>query len=108
MSCSELETALREATENVFQNAAPASYTEYIVWAVYGYTQLIGDDAVVMSVPRVQIDVYSQEDGAELEGGFFEDVRGVLDGLALPYAVPEVGYDPDAAAMRMILQLDVI
>lgn len=107
MTCSELEAALKELTPYVYENAAPPDVTEYIVWAVYGYAAIVGDDGVQIRIPRVQIDAYSQGSGAELEGGFFDTLMDALDALPLAYSVEDVGYDHDAAAMRLILQCDV-
>jgi hypothetical protein len=107
MTCSELETALKTATPEVYNLAAPAGLTEYVVWAVYGYTLIGGDDAVQVRIPRVQIDAYTQAEDAGDEGGLFARVMDVLDGLGLVYTVEDTGYDPDALAMRLIIQCDV-
>jgi len=107
MTCTELETALKTVTAEVYNLAAPAGLTEYIVWAVYGYTLVIGDDAVQVRIPRVQVDAYTQAADAADDGGFFDQVMGVLDGLGLVYTVEDTGYDPDAATMRLIIQTDV-
>ena len=107
MTCSDLETSLKTATADVYNLAAPEGLTKYIVWAVYGYNLVYGDDAAVIRIPRVQIDAYCQDADAADDGGFFAQVLDILDGLQLAYSVQDTGYDPDAASMRLIIQCDV-
>lgn len=66
-----------------------------------------GDDEVQVRIPRVQIDAYSQTDGPLDGHSFFGAVMGVLDGLKLPWAMQDYGWDHDAAALRLIIQVDV-
>ena len=107
MTCSDLERALKAAVDPVYHLAAPPGITEYVVWHEYGLDNVRGDDRAQIRVPRVQIDAYTQDD-TPLEGNpLFQAVLDVLDELELCYAVQDVGYDHDAAAMRMIVQCDV-
>ena len=108
MTCSELDAALRELADNVYKDAAPPGVYEYVVWAVSGYRTVLGDDGVQMRIPKVQIDLYSQADTADIEGGFFDTLLEGLDELGLVYSVQDVGFDHDAAAMRCIIQLEAV
>ena len=107
MTCSQLETALKTATADVYHLAAPEGLTEYVVWAEYNLTQIRGDDRAQIQIPRVQIDAYTQDDTPIEANSFFQAVLGVLDAMELCYGVQECGYDPDAASMRLIIQCDV-
>lgn len=107
MTCSDLEKALREAVEPVYHLTADEGQTQYVVWHEYGMNTVRGDDRAQLHVPRVQIDAYTQDD-TPLEGNeYFQAVLGVLDALELCYSVQDVGYDNDAAVMRLIIQCDV-
>ena len=108
MTCSDLDAALRTLTAKVYQDAAPPGETDYIVWSVYGFTLVVGDDGVQIRIPKVQIDAYCQSAGAALTGGLFDLILDELDALPLCYSMQDVGYDHDAAAMRMIVQCEVV
>lgn len=107
MTCTELEAALQQATENVFHYAAPPGYTEHIVWAEYQLNQVWGDDGSQLIIPRVQIDVYSQDSSPLESHALFQTVLGILDDLELCWSLQDTGYDHDAAATRLIIQCDV-
>ena len=107
MTCSDLDAALKAAVSPVYHHAAPAGLTEYVVWSEYAINSVVGDDRTQIIIPRVQIDAYTQDD-TPIEGNtFFQAVLGVLDALELPYAVQDMGYDHDAAVVRLIIQCDV-
>lgn len=107
MTTTDLSNKLKTVTANTFEDAAPPGLTEYIVWAVYGYSIIVGDDSAQVRIPRVQIDAYTQAADPRGTGGFFEQVMTALDELMIVYTVEDTGWDPDAAAMRLILQCDV-
>lgn len=109
MTCSALESALKTVCPDTYRDAAPPGLAEYIVWAVYRYDTVYGDNGASFRVPRVQIDAYTQntEAGADGMNSFFERVFQALDEIGLSYEVHDTGYDPDAAAQRLILQASV-
>ena len=110
MTGSDLSSALSSYCSHTYHLAAPEGLTEYIVWAEYGLKPIRGDDRTQLIIPRVQIDAYCQEDAtldALPTAGFLAGLLAALDGIELAYEVQECGYDPDAAATRLILQCDV-
>ena len=107
MTCSDLETALKAATADVYHHAAPAGLTDYVVWEEYSLRPIIGDDRTQLLIPRVQIDAYTQDDTPIESNTYFQAILGVLDALDLPYAIQDMGYDHEAAAVRLIIQCDV-
>ena len=72
MTTTDLSNKLKTVTANTFEDAAPPGLTEYIVWAVYGYSIIVGDDSAQVRIPRVQIDAYTQAADPRGTGGFFE------------------------------------
>ena len=94
-------------TSKTYHLEAPPGETEYIVWHEYLLICVDGDDASQIRIPRVQIDAYSQTDGPLDSHTFFGALLDALDGLQLPYAMQDYGWDHDAAALRLIIQCDV-
>ena len=60
--------------------------------------------SVPTEVQRVQMDICWQTDGDTL----LADVKAALTAGDTPYSVEDVSYDPDYAAMRAIVQLEVL
>ncbi len=108
MTFCDLETAMRAVCPSVSRDAAPAGERDYIVLSTYGLGGYHGDNRAELRVPRFQIDAYSQDAAATDPDGWFLPVLEALDELGLPYAVQDIGYDPDSASMRCIVQGDLI
>lgn len=108
MTFSGLKQMLEDAGHRCFKDEAPAHEAEYIVMSVYLPRRLAGDDGAPLWWWRCQLDCYSQDGAADLEGGAFESILDILDRSGCPFAVQSNGYDRDAAAMRMIVQCDVV
>ena len=104
MTYSELKTALEAACETVSEWAAPAGAERFIVLSPYGSDGPVADDAVRLEVQRVQLDLCWQQPGDTLLG----DVKRALTAADTPYSVENVSYDDDYAAMRAILELEVL
>ena len=60
MSLSELEALLKSVCPDTYREAAPEGPSRYVVWGQNGTTALYGDDSVVLALPRVWIDIYTQ------------------------------------------------
>lgn len=104
MNVSKLNTILESHLPGkVFELAAPQGVKEYVVWHEYGSNLLVGDDVVQAEVPKIQIDVIWQEDRT-----IFSAVKAALTEAGQPYDLISIGYDDDWAAMRAVLQLEVV
>lgn len=103
MTLQTLSAALAAVCPDTYELAAPKGKLEYVVWAVYLWETVPGDDAAQLRAPKVQLDVVAQSSTAAL----FDSVMSALDTLHLPYDVISFGYDPEYAAVRLILQLVV-
>lgn len=103
MTTAELETALKTLTPNVYELAAPAGKTEYVVWHRYGSATLIGDDGVRLDVARVQLDIIWQS----MSDAFPDQIKEMLSSLSLPWFEADYGYDDEWSGMRCILQVEV-
>lgn len=108
MTYSGLSAALTAAGWTCYKNGAPKGKTEYIVLAPYSVGRLRGDDGDALRWTRCQLDCYSQEADADLETGKFVSILDTLVNLDLPYSVQDLSYDDDAAALRLILQCDIV
>ena len=97
MTYSELKTALEAACDAVYEWEAPAGAKRFVVLSPYGTVGVIADNAV-------QLDICWQTDGDTL----LADVKAALTAGDTPYSVEDVSYDPDYAAMRAIVQLEVL
>lgn len=107
MKFTDLENGLEAAGLRVFKDAAPSGETDYIVATIYALPGRQGDDSAALRWRRCQLDCYSQSANADEEGGVFEFILNTLDDLGIPFGVRDVGMDPDAAALRMIIQCDL-
>lgn len=104
MTYSELKTALEAACDAVYEWEALAGAKRFVVLSPYGTVGVIADNAVQLEVQRVQMDICWQTDGDTL----LADVKAALTAGDTPYSVEDVSYDPDYAAMRAIVQLEVL
>ena len=103
MTLQEFDAALKSACPETYEIAAPKGKTRYVVWHKYGTQPAFGDDHNVLGLPKVQIDIVTQQAGDLL----VEDICAALWLACLPYSVESEGYDPDYNAFRTILQLVV-
>lgn len=104
MTLPEFDDLLKEVCPETYELAAPKGTTRYVVWQRYGRNLAHGDDRNVLRLPKVQIDIVTQDKDDSLA----EDICDVLDREYLPYSVESEGYDPEYNAFRTILQLVVI
>lgn len=104
MTWSSLKPSL-EALCDLWELAAPPGATRGIVWHKYALASLYGDDRAVLRLTRIQLDVLYQDPEDPLP----EDVLALLDVTDVTItAEPDISYDPDYAAMRCILQIEVL
>lgn len=104
MTLQEFEAELKEVCKDTYEIAAPKGLHRFVVWHRYGRHSIRGDDRNQVDIPKVQIDIITNVPGDFLA----EDVCAALWVMGLPYEVVSEGYDDDYAAMRTILQLEVI
>lgn len=104
MTYANLRTLLKALTPEVYRWAAPAGKTRYIVCRKYGYSLLRGDDSAVGRFPRVQLDVFWQDEEDEL----FDSVLDLLDANSLGYDLQDTVWDDDLALFRGILTLELM
>ena len=104
MTYSELKAALEAICDAVYEWEAPTNAKRFVVLSPYGSIGVVADNAVQLEVQRVQLDICWQADGDTL----LADVKASLTTADTPYSVEDVSYDPDYAAMRAIVQLEVL
>ena len=97
--------ALEEAGVPVYQTVGPADTLRLVVVTPYAAASFYGDDANLLDVPKVQIDVYTPD----LTDTLPDTVMGLLQSWHLPYTVEDLqGYEPETNRLRTILQAEVI
>lgn len=104
MTLQAFEAALKEAVPETYPLQAPAGKTRYVSWHSYSASSLRGDDRNQLDAPKVQLDIVYQS----AQDTIVDDVLAALWLMDLPYEIISEGYDPDYAAMRVVLQLVVI
>ena len=105
MTLQEFDANLKkQCPDLVFELSAPEKLRRYVVWHRYGYRSTYGDDQNQLDLPKVQIDIITNDYYDLLA----EDVAIALIMMHLPYEVISEGYDDDYAAYRTILQLVVM
>lgn len=103
MTLENLDAALKAVCPDCSELAIPAGKNRYIVWQVYGHAQTVGDDGVLLELPKVQLDVCAQASSDSI----FAGVKDLLTALDIPWAEEEFSYDPEYERIRMILQMVV-
>lgn len=104
MTLQEFEANLKAAVPETYPLQAPAGKTRYVSWNSYTAASVRGDDRNQLDAPKVQLDIVYQSD----QDTIVDDVLAALWLMDLPYEIISEGYDPDYAAMRVVLQLVVI
>ena len=104
MTLQAFEAALKEAVPETYPLQAPAGVARYVAWHTYSASSLRGDDRNQLDAPKVQLDIVYQS----AQDTIVDDVLAALWLMDLPYEIISEGYDPDYAAMRVVLQLVVI
>ena len=104
MKLSELEAVLRSVCSDTYRYGAPPSAARRLVWAEYGTNDLIGDDVAQLSIPLVQIDVYTQSENDTLAA----DVITALANSGQYCEVMGIEYDGETMTLRTILQMQLI
>lgn len=100
MTLDDLKTQLLSVCPEVHHLAAPEGVDEYIVYHRYSEVPAIGDDAVCLSIPMVQLDIITQDPDAELA----DKAKELLVELGIVWFEAGYGYDDDWAAIRCVLQ----
>lgn len=105
MTLQEFDANLKAACPGlVFEAAAPADSLRYAVWHRYGRSSTYGDDRNQLDLPKVQIDIITDQ----MDDTLVDDIAAALWMMDLPYEVVSEGYDDDYMACRTILQLVVV
>lgn len=104
MTLQEFEASLKETVQETYNLQAPAGAVRYVTWHTYSGSSVRGDDRNQLDAPKVQLDIVYQS----TQDTIVDDVSAALWLMDLPYEIVSEGYDPDYAAMRVILQLVVI
>lgn len=104
MTLQEFEASLKDAVPETYNLQAPAGEVRYVTWHTYSGSSVRGDDRNQLDAPKVQLDIVYQS----TQDTIVDDVLSALWLMDLPYEIISEGYDPDYAAMRVILQLVVI
>lgn len=104
MTLQQFDAALKEVCTNTYELAAPQGELRYVIWNKYGTNSGFGDDRNVLGIPKVQIDVVTNEKDDFL----VDDICGALWVMGLSYMIESEGYDPEYNAFRTIIQLEVV
>lgn len=104
MTSQDLKNRLTALCPQTYELAAPRGATRYIVIHEYGRAGVSGSDTTALTLPKVQLDVVTQN----LSDPLPDQVADLLGTLYLPFEIVEVGYDDEYAAMRCIIQLVVV
>jgi len=104
MTLLEFEARLTELGVEVYEGAAPAGSERFIVWQDYSSANAVGDGAVCISIPIVQLDIVTP---AGVHDELHLQVKTLLGELGMAWTEIERGYDDEWMAMRCILQLAV-
>lgn len=105
MTMEKLLELLKTVCTDSYEYAAPQGVTRCIVAHTYAGRSFYGDDANVLDIQKAQLDILTQDISDTLS----DDVCGVLREARLPYSVEAwKSYDDDWAAIRTILQLELI
>lgn len=104
MTLQEFDAALKAACPDTYELAAPKGKLRYAVWHRYGRNSLHGDNRNQLDIPKVQIDIVTQDK----DDTIVDDICAALWMMDLTYSVESEGYDPDYNAFRTILQLEVV
>lgn len=104
MTLQEFENGLKAAVPETYNRAAPQGAKRFVVWHRYGFKSVHGDDRNQVNIPKVQIDIVTNDPLDTIT----EDIFGALWMMDLTYSIISDGYDPDYNAFRTILQLEVV
>lgn len=104
MTLQQFEDGLKAAVPETYELAAPQGAKRFVVWHRYGFNSIHGDNRNQVNVPKVQIDIATNNQLDTIA----EDVFAALWLMDLSYEIISDGYDPDYNAMRTILQLEVV
>lgn len=101
---SELLEALEALTGCPADTIAPPDTPRCCAAHAYAAASFYGDDANILDIPRVQIDVYTQDPADELP----EQVAALLQAWHLPYTIELLReYDEETNRLRSIFQAEV-
>lgn len=103
MTLQEFENGLKAAVRETYNLAAPQGAKRYVVWHRYGMKPIHADDRNIMHIPKVQIDIVTNNQLDTIA----DDIFGALWMMDLSYDIISDGYDPDYNAFRTILQLEI-
>ena len=104
MNLSELETLLKGICPEFYWYAAPSGVTRYVVAGVSGWQSLYGDDALMLTVPRVWIDIYVQDPADRL----LLDIINALNERGLPVSIDGPEYLDDQMTQATTLTLVLV
>ena len=96
---------LLTVTENLYHYEAPKDTSlPYVIWQETGGHSLYGDNTDAVSVYRVQLDIYSENEFDPL----IENILNVLREDNIAFDFPFSEYDNDLKLIRTIIECEVI
>ena len=105
MTMETLLALLQTVCPDSYELAAPQGVKRCIVAHTYAGRCFYGDDRNVLDIDKVQLDILTQDTADTLP----DDVCALLREWCIPYSVESKrAYDDDWAAIRTILQLELI
>ena len=101
----ELLDALEALTGVPADTIASPDTPRFAVASAYRASSVYGDDANILDIPKVQIDVYAQDTADDL----LDQITALLQLWHLPYTVEALNvYDEETNRLRSIIQAEVI
>lgn len=104
MSLSDLDALLKGVCPNTYRDAAPEGLSRYVVWGQDGAAALYGDDATVLALPRIWVDVYTQDYDDDLP----ERIVDALSSAGQPVSVSGPEYLDQELSIVTTLSLTLV
>ena len=105
MTLDKLITLLQTVCPETYELAAPPGVKRCIVAHTYPGASLYGDDQNLFDIQKVQLDILTQDKADTLPLSVCELLRA----WCIPYSLEACNsYDDDWAALRTIVQLELI
>lgn len=93
MTLPDFESLLKTVHPSVWELAAPEGCTRFVCYAKIGESGIAGDDTVVLSFDRMQLDIVTQHPQDPLP----DLITGLLSREYIPYRMTRCGYDSNRA-----------
>ena len=104
MSLSELEALLKGVCPDTYRDAAPEGLNRCVIWGQDGAAALYGDDATVLTIPHIGVDIYTQDYDDDLP----ERIVDALNNAGQPVSVSGPEYLDKELSIVTTLSLTLV